>query len=949
MKFQNGITLIALVITVVISLILSTIVFYSAFGNNGILEKAQTSTYISSCGELEDFLKMYYLENYIFLDENNNKLNFLQTNTDWIYNPSKEGIGLDNYVVTSEKGYKVYLLNKKNLIKSTGNFLNIKGGDAGEGTYLDYMRMNDVYGVTEDLKVFYCYNEKNIVGIDINEIEKENLNRIIFEQNSSIANLINNGDEITLQKAREITSISINGENGIDLKQLYNFTTLKKLEIDNYSGSLDGIENCMNLSEILLKNCNISNYTAIGKLGNKITKLYIQQMGNDEIKKLCSESLGIANYDLSNLQYFAIVGNVPSYNYDNTTQIASSRNSYENTDFYDIDLLSNLSEKTKKAVKYLYLNNNSLESLGEEKIENGKKINGGILDFSSVVYLRCEQNLLNDINGIKNMNNLTYLLANNNKLGFNEEITSTDEESAISALENVTKLTVLYLQNNTYLKKIKYIASNINLQRLYLAGDSQLIEEDVVLIKDVYNKCHTAYRSIDRKYISLMNSVIRIDLSNCNLTDTSSELDDLKDNLDCEQLNLSNNPKLTDDKLQEILSSMKNLKYLKLTGLTNLASIDFLEDNPNIVELDLRNTAVTDLSLLDDNEMNLKALWINNEAIDLTKFQKAISRLGNPTNSFQNAWNTTNPGLGITNVNLYKKLEDCTEITSYTRYCAGYLYEDLDLSRCTKLTYMFSSCAGSKIKIPSSVTTIKYDREYVPNISNASNLQTFTISWCEWKQDELDTFCSQLSALSKIRSITINFADATTATYIAPINNTGITTLSIGVSSSSQSAVGKIVDISGISNTTGLTNFQISRHSNLSDITPISSLTNLNTLVISKCNVSDISALKNLTNLKTVNLSNNRISNLVPLKGHYQIGNGNVSSCYLNLSNNAIYNKVTYYENDVEITEDNIEILADLNKNGYLRSLYLSGNDGITDFSALTQSTTWNKNYCSGF
>ncbi len=61
----------------------------------------------------------------------------------------------------------------------------------------------------------------------------------------------------------------------------------------------------------------------------------------------------------------------------------------------------------------------------------------------------------------------------------------------------------------------------------------------------------------------------------------------------------------------------------------------------------------------------------------------------------------------------------------------------------------------------------------------------------------------------------------------------------------------------------------------------------------------------------------------------------------LTLVNNGLYNIASYLdEGNVQKTVNNIDILVNLNKTGSLRTLKLSGNKGITEFSKL-QSLTW--------
>ena len=75
--------------------------------------------------------------------------------------------------------------------------------------------------------------------------------------------------------------------------------------------------------------------------------------------------------------------------------------------------------------------------------------------------------------------------------------------------------------------------------------------------------------------------------------------------------------------------------------------------------------------------------------------------------------------------------------------------------------------------------------------------------------------------------------------------------------------------ISDISSLAGLTNLEILilRDNLISDITPLAGLTNLTWLDLQSNQISDITALAGLTNLELLDLWNNQISDITPLAG----------------------------------------------------------------------------------
>ncbi len=889
---------------------------------------------MQSVAVLEEYLNSYYVEHYEYFEKADNKAEALEQyseSSSWIWNPSKHGYGAIGYIV-NEDGNACYLIDKQALPEEIRSQL--KGGDAGEGTYADYARMNDVYGVTGNLEVYYCASGKDsILGISEDDLDKDDPLREVLPAGSSIAKLIT-GDSnkgLTAEDIKSVKTLTIDSTSGVsNLEELYVLTSLEELILDGVNlENLDGISNAVQLYYVQFKNCTINNYSNLGNVSN-LQYLYFYyntsfENPNNQIETLCSSDKGIANANLSNLQYFGIYGVVPS------TQ-TTSNSSNTHTKLTSIEALANLSDTTKKAVKYMYLNNNNLSSI--------ESLSG----FENIYLLRVEQNRLLSLKGCENMSNLTYLHSNDNNLGanelYNEDLENNgknEKEDAVSSLQNKAKLYYIRLENNTNLKWIGYLENCTSIRYLYLANNENFINSEVSKIKEIYNTCGSQNRSIASKYNILLNSAERIDYTNLDLTDASIEIEALMNNTTCTQLNLTGNSKLSNSKLQEVLSSMPNLEFLKLYGLTNLTDISFTNNVKKLKELDLRGTNATDLSLLETNALELKSIWLDNENIDLTKMQKTISRLRH-TGGTNGCWNTYYPGLGITNVNLYKKISLCTEITRYERYITSNasMNVGLDLSNCKDLTYIFSSCTNSSIKIPSSCKEIVLDREVAPDVTNCESLEKFTMTWGQWSQDSFNTFCKQLANATKLTSFSLNVTNKsiTSISEIKNLKNSPITTLSFSISTGSSDFVGAIEDITGVGELKTLTSLSINNQ-NVSDISAIASLTNLESLSIQNNKVSNIEAIASLENLQTLNLYKNQISNLKPLSELTNL-------TYINLNNNCIYDYSTEIdESGSSVRYNNLEILANLNKNGALRTLHLANNNGIIDWTPLSSITNW--------
>ena len=72
-SFQNGITLIAMVISIIVMLILAGVSLNATIGDNGIITQAQNATYMQSIAVLEEFMQQQYVEKYDTISQYENK------------------------------------------------------------------------------------------------------------------------------------------------------------------------------------------------------------------------------------------------------------------------------------------------------------------------------------------------------------------------------------------------------------------------------------------------------------------------------------------------------------------------------------------------------------------------------------------------------------------------------------------------------------------------------------------------------------------------------------------------------------------------------------------------------------------------------------------------------------------------------------------------------------
>ncbi len=211
--------------------------------------------------QLEEFLQEKYVEissteemTYNSLDTPLEKLHSVYH--DWFYSHGSYNYVIHEYSYMDSEGNSktdfltIYLINKKELAKVEPEIAeNLIGGDANNNDENAYLNFQDVYGVTSNLKVFYCSNGlDDIIGANYADSEKFDSTKTIYPKDTGIAKAVSSAlgkseaEDLTLSELRSVKELTINGTDGIsDLSSLYDLTSLNKLTLVNYKGSLEGI------------------------------------------------------------------------------------------------------------------------------------------------------------------------------------------------------------------------------------------------------------------------------------------------------------------------------------------------------------------------------------------------------------------------------------------------------------------------------------------------------------------------------------------------------------------------------------------------------------------------------------------------------------------------------------------------------------------------------------
>lgn len=556
---KSGITLIVLIITIIVLLTLAGVSLNAIIGENGLISNSQKSNIMYSISDLQDYFGQYYVANMEDIEKLGMKnkaeaLSIYPESKKWFYKPSNDGYGNLNYIVDLE-GNAYFLLNKREFLKTHQGF-DIRGGDAGEGTYADYNELNDVYGVNSRLEVYYITKNEdgtlNIMGTQA--IDKDNPNRIVFAKGSANANFVRsmlpnpdiNGDgELSASEIATIDTITIDSTHSIGLNELYNFPALKTLNIkDTNLASLDGLRDLRLLEYLSLDNVSLTeggSFEGI-KSNTKLKYLYVLETNDTFVKSLWTQMKDVS---YSKLEYIGIYGN--GTNITNTS----------------MDLMASFQSGTKNAVKKLYLNGNNLTNI--------EFLSG----FNYLEYINVTSN--GSLSSLKGLNSiyLDSVFATTCNLGVNEssyDTTKTNngmdlENDALAFLQKCTSVKTLEVNDNK-IKWLSYINSvTAGYSSLQLLGNSTFNSGEVASIKQKYNSSNK--KNIDEIYKKYLNDKDMFDFSrNLNSTTVASLADDSDDFVALQNLsqtdknlvkaiNLQGNNSLTSGKISELFSGKK--------------------------------------------------------------------------------------------------------------------------------------------------------------------------------------------------------------------------------------------------------------------------------------------------------------------------------------------------------------------------------------------------------
>ena len=926
-SFQNGITLIALVISIIVMLILAGVSLNATIGDNGIITQAQNATIVQSCADLQDFLNQTYINDE--LDELNSTNSdgtekspvekIFDNYSDWFYINGANNFVIQEYSYTNSDGItetgfiKLRLIRKKNLpddIRKQLKVGNATGRSGLEDSQDAYDQLKDVFGVTGDLQVFYCSDGiDSIQGANFASSASKDAydgTKTIYNSNSSVAKAIaeTNGTDVkdlNMQDLRQVQELNISDNFGItSLEFLYDLPNVTKLNFKNYTGSLNGIERAYRLKNVYFENNGNQNidYTNFSK-ATGITELYVYNPTDSEMEKMIAE---MSKSDYSNLATLGIYGYMSSDSYN----IATVEDTNARTTFTRADLLQNLTVNTKNAINVLYINNNSIENLNLTGFTNLSKIRANCnkiktmsINTTKSLQIALNNNELTSLDFIPSNLNISYICLTSS--GCKDLSSLTNKNLKISNLVDIDyPLTYLDEIGETRTNLLKFINSI-----------------SAVTINPKYNLLLTN------------NADIVID-SNTSDNDFKA----LKGNQSVRRLYVSNNKNISNDTFQEVLSTLPNLTDLRI-GNTNLTSLNFISKDGtfiqnslntngcvNLQHLDIAGDNITDLSILNNTQCQLLTLWYN-EYFNLADYQNLTIRLfsGRGEQSENNKYFSSRGGLCSTSGDTYKTLENCTFLTTLHNYVGPMVSNltQIDLTNLTNLE-IFHICGSNGniiFKLPSNIKrinrigdTASHDLTACVNLEYAFlSSGTWNLKFPEEATNASITYKSttvnNMKGIKRLNSIEIGYA-VPWPTYTE-------------ISKENETVLPETESVNDVT-LTCINSKKVLQWVNETQIN--------NSLTIQKSKLYQIPTLKAGSKIKSLVLNENVISSVYGIEKYTDLET-------LNLSNNMLSNYFTYTENGKAITKNTCEVIANLPK---LKLVYLRDNVDLNDFSALEKA-----------
>ena len=675
---QYGITLIALVITIIVLLILSAVTIATLTGDNGLLTRANESKIESALGSIREALSLEQAEKLI--DD-------ITVTPETLLADGK----VKRTVQQAEDGnYYMYYAIKEDA------FYGMQG--LGKGNIAS---LKDVFLIDDELNVRYIASNGKEYGDDIEEKILEDETEIRFsskafsEYVSKISGVTE--EEMKFKWMKNQTSLTIADTSVDSLEDLVFFPNLTTLTLGDYSRNspnittLNGIENCTKLTNLSIIYGPDKDYSAVSLLDNLTT--FFRYSGKDydniiDSLRFCSnlESFTLMYNNIGeNMERIGELGDLVSLRLDGNsiTKIEGLENKTSLTHLLlpsnkiaKIEGIENLSNLT-----YLSLNHNQIADItplsanisltdlylkgnsqidGERNNYTGERLDalnkiGEIIDRGGIISLDIDKLGLftnykklslpsQNITSLEPLEGLTQLI----ELDLGNNAITLEDINSQNILKAMTNLETLNLSNNK-ITNVTAINSLKNLKNLYIGGDQNNI--NLKEIEDIISNLTNLRISTESLKTIIncdINKITKLYIKSSSLT----EIPDLSKFIFLTTLSLHDNPDISNfENISRIISledlnlSHNNLQgrmidFSKLTNLTNLdlsnntlwsedlENLKALKNNSNLT-INLSNNSIIDATSLLELNPNTKINLTGNINLSQDSKDKLKARFGN--------------------------------------------------------------------------------------------------------------------------------------------------------------------------------------------------------------------------------------------------------------------------------------------------------------------------------
>ena len=630
-KERRGITLVALVITIVILLILAGVSINMMLGENGIITKAREARIKTAVSSVKEEIGMYSIAK--------------ETDGERITPETLLAEGkVGRKVIEGEDGN--YYINY--YIKS-GAFSSMQG--LGKGN------LKDIFLIDEKLNIKYIASNGEVYGD--NDIEEKILKdeTVIRFYSSEFAEFIKrisgapSVDKIQFQWMKNLTNLEINDSSITSIEDLVFFPSLTNLQLNGLTlDNMNGIECLSKLKQLRITSCNIKDYSSCGNLAEMTSFYSYGSVKNYEsLVDSISQCGKLKEVTIREAQIKEMKGIEKLQNIESLSLYSNSISKVEGIEKLKELKTFDIAGNPIKTIDDI-VNNTNIENLkvyscrltsldGIEKLSNLKVLDASNNDIKDITNL-AENTKLTELN-LKGNANLQADRANFTK----EQLQKIDkigeildnggtinlDTDKLKLFNNYTKLNL----NGQKLTTLEALEGMDKIEQLSLLGN-QLTFEDEKSRQILASMKNLKYLDVRANKITDMTAINNLENLNTVYADGAENNFDLKDMEN--YISRTGQVQVNTETLQTIVNcNVNNITKLYISGYSGVTTLPNMEKFIYLKELRITGgTKITNYSIL-ENIPNLEKLEITyanlggNINIDFSKFGqlKSISLMGN--------------------------------------------------------------------------------------------------------------------------------------------------------------------------------------------------------------------------------------------------------------------------------------------------------------------------------